>query len=131
MKYNKLMAAITFFMLTSCCPVQGPRGSEGKPGAVGASGPAGSTGAQGEAGRDGLNGSDGQDASPVTIVPLCPGVSNYGAFVEVGICLNGSLYGVYSDHGRFMTLLAPGHYSSNAIGSACNLTVGPNCTVTH
>ena len=79
----------------------------------------------------GVAGPAGADGRIATVVPLCPGVSNYGTFVEVGMCINGQLYAVYSANGGFMTLLAPGNYASNAIGSACNLTVHSNCIVSH
>lgn len=83
---------------------------------------------------NGLNGSagvDGVHATPVTIVNLCPGVNTYpSVFIEVGICLNNKLYGVYSTNGGFMTYLSDGAWSSNAIGSACNLTIS-GCTVSH
>lgn len=101
-----------------------------------ACGRVGRNGIDGVNGRDGINGTDGAqgpagaDGTAVTIVPLCPGVSNYGAFVEVGMCINGKLYGVYSANGGFLTLLSDGAYRSNAIGSACDLTVH-GCTVTH
>lgn len=101
----------------------------------GAPGVAGEVGQQGAAGTPGLNGSDGQngqDATPVTVVQLCPGVTTYASvFVEVALCLNGSLYGVYSANGGFLTYLPPGAYNSNAIGSACSLVVGDNCEVSN
>lgn len=87
-------------------------------------------GSPGPMGTAGVNGSNGTNATPITVVNLCPGVSNYDAFVEVGLCISGKLYGVYSSQGGFMTYLADGNYSSNAIGSACSLTV-TGCTVTH
>lgn len=119
-------AALLVFGLTAC--QRGDSGLTGAPGADGVTGSQGPTGAQGDAGASGTNGADGQ---PATVVPLCPGVSNYGAFVEVGLCINNQLYGVYSANGGFLTLLAPGNYTSNAIGSACSLIVVANCAVTH
>lgn len=92
----------------------------------------GQQGANGSNGSNGTNGINGTNATPVTIVPLCPGVSNYGTFIEVALCYGGTtLVGVYSANGGFATVLAPGNYSSNAIGSACNLTVQANCVITH
>lgn len=88
-------------------------------------------GCNGETGPQGLQGPQGANGAAATVVPLCPGVSNYGVFVEVALCLNDSLYAVYSANGGFLTLLAPGNYSSNAIGSACNLTVAAHCKVSH
>lgn len=92
-------------------------GSQGAPGATG------SDGARGPAGAP------GSDAASARVVPLCPGTSNYGTFVEVALCLDDQLYAIYSQNGGFMTLLAPGNYTSNAIGSACNLTVQAHCVV--
>ncbi len=109
----KLLALFCLLNLTAC--------GRGERGEIGPAGNSGEVGAIGPSGADG---------TVVTIVPLCPGVSNYGAFVEVGMCINGKLYGVYSANGGFLTLLADGAYSSNAIGSACNLTVN-GCTVSH
>lgn len=123
----------------------GSNGQDGAAGATGSQGVAGQNGTNGVNGQNGSNGVDGQngsngqdgapgangiDATPVTIVPLCPGVSNHAVFVEIGICLGGKLYGVYSANGGFMTYLADGAYSSNAIGSACNLVI-TGCVVSH
>lgn len=99
--------------------------SETKQVVITCNGQTGATGSQGSAGTNGV------DATPVTLVQLCPGVSNYGTFIEVALCLGGTkLIGVYSQNGGFATVLANGSYTSNAIGSACNLTVN-GCTVTH
>lgn len=112
-------------VLLSSCGHQVDVGAvQGAPGERGPAGVAGAVGAQG------LQGIPGADAASVRVVPLCPGVSSYGTFVEVGICVQDQLYAVYSANGGFMTLLAPGSYSSNAIGSACNLTVSAHCVVT-
>ena len=81
-------------------------------------------------GQQGATGAAGTNATSVTIVPLCPGVSNYGTFIEIGLCMNSKLYGVYSANNGFLTYLASGSYSSNAIGSACNLVIN-GCTVSH
>ncbi len=123
--FKAMFTTITALIIANVALV-GCRGDRGEDGI----GVQGAQGRQGETGTTGADGSNGQDATPVTVVPLCPGSSNYGTFVEVGICLNGRLYGVYSTHGGFLTLLADGDYSSNAIGSACNLTVS-GCTVSH
>lgn len=122
MKY--LIVIISLFII-NC------RGPEGIPGRD-IKGDPGKNGVDGQSitGPQGQQGNPGVDATPVTIVPLCPGVSNHNVFVEVGICLNGKLYGVYSANGGFMTYLADGSYNSNAIGSACNLTVN-GCNVSH
>lgn len=130
-------------LLTGCCPpgyVTGPRGAQGVAGPSGEKGDTGGIGPQGlpglsivgPVGPAGINGTNGVDATPVTVVSLCPGVTTYpGIFVEVALCISGDLYGVYSANGGFLTYLPPGRYTSNAIGSACNLTVGTNCAVSH
>lgn len=101
-------------------------------GAVGSPGANGVDGSQGVQGMTGLNGSDGIDAIPITVIDLCPGITTYpGVFVEVALCLNDTLYGIYSANDGFLTMLPPGNYLSNAIGSACNLTIGAHCQVTH
>src|SRR5260221_12011066 len=128
-----LVVIILFFLVNTivgCVENQGPRGLVG---AQGAKGDPGLTvvGPQGPTGASGSDGYDGVDLTPVTIVNLCPGIPSYpGVFVEVAICLQGQLFGVYSANGGFLTLLSPGNYSSNAIGSACDLTISPNCIVT-
>lgn len=104
--------------------------SETKQVVITCNGQTGATGATGATGSQGSAGTNGVDATPVTLVQLCPGVSNYGTFIELGVCLNNKLYGVYSLNNGFMTYFANGSYSSNAVGSACNLTVN-GCTVTH
>jgi len=82
-------------------------------------------------GAVGATGAAGQDITLVTVVPLCPGVSNYGVFVEVALQIGDKLYAVYSQNGGFLTYLAPGNYTSDGIGAACNLTVNPDGTITH
>lgn len=82
-------------------------------------------------GEQGAQGIAGVNPTPITVVPLCPGINSYpGVFIEVGLCINNNLIGVYSANGGFATTLSSGSYSSNAIGSSCNLTIN-GCTVTH
>lgn len=98
-------------------------GVDGTPGERGLPGLSGNVGAVGPAGADG---------KIATVVNLCPGAPVYGSvYVETALCINNELYAVYSQNGGFLTLLTPGAYSSNAIGSACNLTVLPSCQVTN
>lgn len=104
---------------TGCA--QPHNGVDGAQGLQGATGPQGSVGATGPAGADG---------KIATVINLCPGTPVYGSvYVETALCINNQLYAVYSVNGGFLTLLTPGAYSSNAIGSACNLTILPNCQV--
>lgn len=127
-------ALVCLFLALNACGekavvITGPPGADGVPGINGVDGQNGTNG------TDGVPGLDGQDGiSPPTpyMVHLCPGVTAYpSVFVEVALCLNNKLYGVYSANGGFLTYLPPGTYSSNAIGSACNLTVGADCQVTN
>lgn len=109
----------TFFILSALLLAacgQGPQGAQGVAGSIGA---------------PGSPGNDGKDASGVTAVQFCPGVSPVypTTFPESGLCINGNIYAVYSANGGFLTLIPPGVYSSNAIGSACNFTVTANCGV--
>lgn len=140
-----LVFICTALMLTSCAvpvlPIKGKQGDQGQAirgpsgprGEVGVVGPTGEQGTAGSDGHNGLNGANGLDAlSPINVVNLCVGYTTYpGVFVETALCINNHLYGVYSANGGFLTLLPPGNYSSNAIGSACNLTVHDDCTVSH
>lgn len=81
----------------------------------------------------GPQGAPGQDASPVTVVQLCAGTTEYSSstFVEVAFCVGGKLYGTYSANGGFSTEIVPGSYSSNGINSSCTFTVAENCQVTN
>lgn len=107
----------------------------------------GTPGSQGIAGQNGQNGHDGHDGSQgsqgaqgtagtpgtvITSVKFCSGSDSYpSTFAEVGFCISGKLYAVYSDHGGFLTEVVPGSYSSNGINSSCTFTVYTSCTVVH
>lgn len=80
----------------------------------------------------GEQGPPGTPASARVFVQLCPGTQSYpGVFIEYAECINDNLWGVYSANNGFYTFFPPGNYSSNALGSACNLTIQPHCVVTH
>lgn len=134
-------AIIALLLCMSCA---GPKGNDG------VMGPTGAPGSDGRAGSDGTNGNDGHDGATgpaglvgpqgpaglagtqFTFVQLCPGAPSYPhVFIELAMCVNGDLYGVYSANGGFYTYFPPGAYSSAGIGSACNLTIHANCTITH
>jgi hypothetical protein len=85
----------------------------------------------GQQGQSGPQGPAGANGTAITIVQFCPGVTpTYPTtFPEVGFCINDNLYAVYSANDGFLTEVTPGAYNSNAIGSACNFTVLPNCVV--
>lgn len=83
-------------------------------------------------GTNGTNGTNGSNGTTVGIVQFCPGVTIYpSAFLEIGFCINNKIYAVYSANDGFLTLTPPGNYSSNAVGSSCNFTIGANCTISH
>jgi len=101
----------TLLSLVACDNWQGPKGNDG---------------------AAGVTGKPGMDITPVTVVQFCPGKPTYpSTFPEDGICLNGNIYAVYSANDGFLTLLPPGAYLSNAVGSSCDFTVKPNCQVTN
>lgn len=127
MKY--VMLAALMVVLAGC---HGRKGNDGDS-IVGATGPAGAVGAPGNDGATGPQGDQGPaglDSNPITVVKLCTETPSYGVFVEFAMCINGSLYGVYSANGGFLALLANGAYTSNGIGSACNFSVN-GCSVSH
>lgn len=129
---NVVVVLVVSFLMTCIVNCQGPEGIQGVDGVQGNQGSAGADGSQGAQGPSGPAGSPGLNATPVTVVQLCPGATSYpGVFVEVALCINNKLYAVYSIPGSFLTLLPPGSYTSSGIHSACNLTVGPGCQVTH
>jgi hypothetical protein len=158
-KYAILL--IILFNLVSCAKdgAQGPKGSTGPQGPKGDTGEQGTPGDNGvgcevttvapnSAAPNGgsliicanssalvLNGSNGANGTDGTVIlskPLCNGTTTYpSVFIEVAFCINNTLYAVYSANNGFMTSLPPGNYSSNAIGSSCNFTVGAGCVIGH
>lgn len=131
MKYTYLIMIVMGLTMTGCLEgpagSQGDRGPAGIQGDVGEQGPQGDTGPQGDQGPTGANGSD---AASVTMVKLCPGDPVYPTvFVEYAFCVGGQLYGTYSANGGFTTLLPPGQYTSEGIGSRCDFTISDNCSV--
>ena len=107
-------------------------GCAGRQGAIGPQGIPGTSGHVGYPGIPGPQGPPGTPGATITAVPLCNDTPVYPqVFVEVGFCIDGQLYGTYSSMGGFSTLLLPGAYTSNAVGSSCNFTVEPGCVVTH
>lgn len=119
-----LMSLCVGLLTTGCGSSQGLQGQQGAVGDTGSTGPKGDTGAQGPAGADG---------TLITIVQFCPNsVPVYpSVFPEIGECINGKLYAVYSANGGFLALIPPGGYSSAGIGSNCNFIVLPNCVISH
>jgi hypothetical protein len=107
------------------------RGPKGDTGATGAQGQQGVQGEQGNVGPQGEVGPQGADGTSITVVKFCSQTASYpSTFPEVGLCINGSLFAVYSTNGGFLALLPNGTYSSNGVGSSCTFTVN-GCTVSH
>jgi hypothetical protein len=99
-------------------------------GSTGQTGATGATGSQGATGATGQNGSNGTNATLVTVVQFCENTTVYpSTFSEVGVCLGGQLYAVYSLNDGFLSLIPPGAYSSDGVNSSCTFTVGTNCTI--
>lgn len=82
-------------------------------------------------GPQGIPGTAGTNGTTINPVQFCPSVTpNYPTtFPESGFCIDGNIYAVYSANDGFLTLIPPGQYVSNAIGSICTFQVLPNCVV--
>lgn len=127
MVFALLAVIVSFALLLGCV---GPSGSNGADGTNGLRGDVGPKGDVGNTGPQGPVGTPGNNATPVTIVQFCPGVPSYpSVFIEIGFCLNGQVYGTYSANGGFSTLLPPGAYTSNGIGSRCDFILLLNCVI--
>lgn len=101
--------------------------SDGVNGLQGVVGPSGPVGLTGNSGPQGMAGSAGTIITPVQ---FCPNITTYPTtFSEIGFCMDGNLYGVYSLNNGFLVYLPPGAYTSNGVNSSCNFTVLANCVV--
>jgi len=92
-----------------------------------------SNGAAGPSGPQGSPGPTGAPGTSVTVVQFCNKCTPIypSDFPEIGLCLGGNLYAVYSENDGFLTLVTPGNYYSNGINCSCNFTVKSNCEVIH
>lgn len=146
-------------LMTACCPLKGDKGDQGVTGHAGKDAsctvtniaaseilPNGgaklscsdgtnvlvSNGAKGNTGASGATGAAGNPGSVFTSMQFCPGTTTYpSTFIEVGFCINNTLYAVYSANDGFLVVIPPGAYSSHGIGSTCNFTVSANCVISH
>jgi hypothetical protein len=146
MKYSCIILALS---LLACG--QGPQGIPGPQGLVGNNGdncsvtpiqpetaaPNGGTLISCSDGTNSLilNGATGATGSPgtsVTTVQFClnPVSSFPSTFPEVGFCINGQLWAVYSANGGFLTALPNGNYSSDGENASCTFTV-TGCTISN
>lgn len=79
---------------------------------------------------NGASGQNGLNATQVSVVQFCPGTTSYpSTFLEVGLCISGSLYAVYSIPGAFLSYIPPGHYYSTGVNSHCDFNVLANCVI--
>ena len=79
-----------------------------------------------------VNGTNGTNGTVITPIQFCTNFTQSypNTFAESGICINNTMYGVYSANGGFLAELPPGTYSSDGINASCTFTIGQNCTVT-
>ena len=145
---KRMIMLLACLMFAGCCEVgrQGVAGPKGSPGLNGSNCTVtalGITNATPNGGSsivcdDGsqsliLNGSNGLNGTNGTVIQptqFCPNVTSYSStFSEVGFCIDGNLYAVYSANDGFLSLIPPGTYSSNGINSSCTFTVQPNCVI--
>jgi hypothetical protein len=149
-------AIILTFLLCSCKGDKGTTGSIGIPGLNGTNAQpctviAASNGAEivcpdgtsefvnngingqsivGPIGPAGPQGLPGVDLTPITWVQFCQATPSYpSTFPEGGLCINGNIYAVYSTNDGFLTLVPPGAYTSDGVGSSCNFTILANCQI--
>jgi hypothetical protein len=88
-------------------------------------------GTTGATGATGLQGPTGANGTIVTAAQFCPGSTSYpNEFNEVGFCIGGNIYAVYSTNDGFLSEVPPGEYSSDGVNSSCTFTIGSNCQVT-
>jgi hypothetical protein len=88
-------------------------------------------GTNGTNGTNGLNGTNGTSGTVINAVQFCPSITNYpSTFSEVGFCIGGTLYAVYSANNGFLSAILNGTYSSDGINSSCTFTVN-GCTISH
>jgi hypothetical protein len=129
----KRLLLLLMISISACKGNQGSAGPQGPVGIPGETGPQGAIGPTGASGANGINGANGSNGTIITVVQFCPGVdpSYPSTFPEVGLCINNNIYAVYSANDGFLTLITPGLYESNAVGSSCTFTVGDNCEITN
>ena len=149
----KILLGILGLFLMACAPIVGPQGPQGVPGqngtnctveTVSASSVAPNGGSliscsdgtsslvlNGTNGTNGSNGTNGTNGTVVSPIQFCPGItpSYPSSFPEVGFCIGGNLYAVYSANDGFLSEITPGTYSSNGINASCTFKVLANCVV--
>lgn len=82
---------------------------------------------------NGMTGPAGINASQVIPIQFCNNASpTYPSnFPEYGLCINNTIYGVYSQNGGFLAELPPGTYNSDGINASCTFTIKSNCNVSN
>ena len=82
-------------------------------------------GVNGTNGTNGINGTNGTNGTVITPIQFCKNpVTTYpSTFAEVGFCINGEIYAVYSANSGFLSPIPDGNYESDGINASCNFTV--------
>lgn len=126
---------LSVLFLVACGPQgpagpQGPRGGSCSVSTVLAGSPGAPNGGSLLSCQDGsqsmlLNGTNGTNGTVVAPVQFCinPVTTYPSTFAEVGFCIGGALYAVYSANGGFETHVLNGNYGSNGINASCSFTV--------
>lgn len=126
--------------------IAGVNGKDGVDGATGPQGPQGVQGIQGEpglpgergvAGRDGTDGINGQDGEPglpgapgTIITPVIPCPTRSGAFPEVLLCIDNTLYAVFVGSQTRYAAIPAGSYQTTD-GRYCNFHVEATCLLSY
>ncbi len=85
-------------------------------------------------GAQGLQGDPGQPGTIITEEQFCPGyTSSYpSTFPEVGLLIDGKLFGVYSTNGQAaLTEIPAGTYSSTSPSAPCTFMVNADGSISN
>lgn len=79
-----------------------------------------------------LNGIPGTPGTVIAPIQFCknPVTSYPTTFVEIGFCISGEIYAVYSANDGFLSPIPNGNYTSDGINASCNFTV-TGCTISN
>src|ERR1700677_3947355 len=135
-KWSKKTLIMTLFLVTivinlSCTGQNGSNGSNGSSCSVSSITPSSVVPTGGAL----LQCTDGTQAliingTVIQPVQFClhPVTTYPSTFAEVGFCINGEIYAVYSANDGFLSPIPSGNYTSDGINASCNFTV-TGCTI--
>lgn len=88
---------------------------------------------RGEKGDKGDPGIPGLDGAQITLIQFCPNSTpTYPSiFPESAFCISNQVYAIL-DQGNgydYLTIITPGAYTSQGVGSVCNFIVKENCEI--